>query len=115
MHGCLLDPPQCFKQQYGKYFYFFLQITVLEYRCILHRRFIVMARSLKAINFSIKNVERGYSLMEIYKVSMFSKIPLKSHWRINVNHDFFKSMSKHECIYRILYEPRSEKTGLRGF
>ena len=28
--------------------------------------------------------------MEI-KVSMFSKIPLESHMRINVTHDFFKS------------------------
>ena len=57
---------------------------------MLHRRFIVMARTLKVMNFSIKNLERGYSLMEI-KVSMFSKIPLKSHMRINVIHDFFKS------------------------
>ena len=47
-----------------------------------------MARALEVINFSIKNVERGYSLMEI-KVSTFSKIPLKSHRRINVIHDFF--------------------------
>ena len=93
---------------------FFLRITVLEYRCILFRRFIVMARALKVINFSIKNVERGYSLMEI-KVSMFSKIPLKSHRRINVIHDFFLSPCQNMNVYRILYEPRSEKTGLRGF
>ena len=92
---------------------FFLRITVLEYRCILHRRFIVMARTLKVMNFSIKNLERGYSVMEL-KVSMFSKIPLKSHRRINAIH-YFLSQGQNMNVYRILYEPRCEKICLRGF
>ena len=73
-------------------FSFFLSAHPLPYAHVIYA-----PRALKVINFSIKNLERGYSFVEI-KVIMFSQIPLKPHRRINVILDFFKSRSKHECI-----------------